>query len=296
MAAAGWRGMGRHIVVTAVVIAFIAAAIAIGLAVAGLLQIDKLRRRVEYLTTKLEQDVTAGAERAGSVANSKIEDALTQLKISRAEYDQAIGKQRRRTDLLYLSADAGVSKADQMVTDLEHYAVRTLEHQVTSAPAHPIERGALYSKEPAVLDVVPDLIDSFLASLGADRMYRQDDGEDGWKSYLRWPADSDESAALLRPLLAQARAGGGADGTTDGAPVAGVPELRALLSVLVHGGRAAIALGRLVVANTPTGTWAGFAPDGWPGFTEDQKRTAVTGVGSSLMTAIDAADVVEITD
>jgi len=274
---------------TAVVIALIAVAIAIGLAVAGLLRTSELRNSLKDLSAKLAEDVRAGAEQAGNVASSRIADALTQLQISREEYDNAIGSQRRRTDLLYLSADEGVSKADRMVTDLERYAVRTLEHQVASEPAPVILRGSLYSREPAVLDVVPDLIDSFLASLGADLMYRQDDGDDGWKSYVRWPAASDKPAILLGRLLGQATAKGGA------APLdSGVAELQALLSVVSHGGRAGLALGPLVVVNTKDGTVAGIAPTGWRGFTEEEKQTAVTGVGAGIMAAIGATAVVEI--
>src|SRR5215469_9143270 len=184
----------------AVVIAFIAVAIAIGLAVAALVRIAKLRRSLEGLAPKLADDVKAGADRAASVASSIVADAVTQLKISREDYDKAIGSQRRRTDLLYLSADAGVSKADRMVTDLERYAVRTLEHLVAREPAAVILRCGLYSRQPAVLDVVPDLIDSFLAALGADVTYRQDDGKDGSKFYVRWPAGADDPRARLAAL------------------------------------------------------------------------------------------------
>ena len=276
---------------SAVVIAFIAVAIAIGLAVAALVRIAELRHSLEGLATKLADDVKAGAEFAASVASSKVADAVTQLTISREDYDKAIGSQRRRTDLLYLSADAGVTKADRMVTDLERYAVRTLEHQVTSEPAPVILRAGLYSRQPAVLDVVPDLMDSFLTALGADMMYRQDDGKDGWKFYLRWPQGSDEPASLLGTLLTQA-----STDTTGAAPDSGAAELRALLSVLIHGGLAALTLGPLVVANTPAGTAAGFAPAGWRGLTEDQKQTAVTGIGPAIMTSIGATGVVDVSD
>jgi hypothetical protein len=276
---------------TAVVIAFIAVAIAIGLAVAGLLRTAQLRQGLEALRANIAADVKAGAEQAASVASSKVADAVTQLQISREEYDKAIGSQRRRTDLLYLSADAGVSKADRMVTDLERYAVRTLEHQVTSEPAPMILRGGLYSREPAVLDVVPDLIDSFLAAIEADLMYRQDDGTDGWKSYLRWPEESSEPATLLSVLLIRAT---GSDG--EGEPDSGSVELRALLSVLSQGGRAGLVVGPLVVVNREDGTQAGIAPAGWRGLTEDQKRSAVTGIGPSILTSIGATGIVDITD
>jgi hypothetical protein len=272
----------------AVVIAFIAVAIAIGLAVTGLLQLAELRRGLEGLAVKVEADVKAGADRAASVASSTVEDAVTQLKISREQYDKEIGSQRRRTDLLYLSADAGVSKADRMVTDLERYAVRTLEHQVTSDPAPMILRGGLYSREPAVLDVVPDLLDSFLAAIEADLMYRQDDGMDGWKFYLRWPAESSEPATLLGWLLTEATADDSASGPQ------GAIELRALLSVLTHGGRAALVIGPLVVENREGGTAAGLAPAGWRGLTEDQKQTAVTGIGPAILPAIGATGIVNL--
>lgn len=274
--------------VAAVVIAFIAIAIAIGLAVAGLLRIAALRHGLDNLSAKLAADVKAGAEQAASVAGSRVADAVTQLQISREEYDKAIGSQRRRTDLLYLSADAGVSKADRMVTDLERYAVRTLEHQVTSEPAPVILRGGLYSREPAVLDVVPDLLESFLAAIEADLMYRQDDGEDGSKFYLRWPAESSEPATLLGLLLTEATASDSPSGPD------GAVELGALLSVLTHGGRAGLVLGPLVVENREDGTAAGLAPAGWRGLTEDQKRTAATGTGRSILTAIGATGIVSL--
>lgn len=276
---------------SAVVIAFIAVAIAIGLALTALLRFAELRRRLEGFESKLEDYVKAGADRAASVASSAVADAVTQLKISREDYDKAIGSQRRRTDLLYLSADAGVSKADRMVTDLERYAVRTLEHLVAREPAAVILRCGLYSRQPAVLDVVPDLIDSFLAELGADLMYRQDDGKDGWKFYVRWPAGPDDPRARLGSLLPQATpVGSGSE------PESGVAELRALLSVLTDGGLAVLVLGPLVVANTPTGTSAGFAPADWHGLTEDQKQTAVTGIGPAIMTSIGATGVIDLGD
>ena len=185
----------------AVVIAFIAVAIAIGLAVAGLRQIVEVRDSLGSLRGELAEAVERGAEQAGETARKKVDWALTQLDISRKKYDEAVGSQRQHSGLLYLSADADVTKAGDLAAELANYTLRDLEHQASTGLAPLILRGGLYSGQPAVLDVVPDLITAFIGALGAELLYSQDDGTHGRKFYVRWPAGADDPASLLGSLL-----------------------------------------------------------------------------------------------
>jgi hypothetical protein len=60
------------------------------------------------------------------------------------------------------------------------------------------------------------------------------------------------------------------------------------------GGLAVAYFGPLVVANTAENFWAGLAPADWRGLDEDQKTTAVKGVGPSLLTQIGSEVIAEI--
>jgi hypothetical protein len=274
--------------VTAVVIALIAVAIAIGLAVTGLLQIADLRRGLGDLRAELLEVADRGAKRAGDLASSAVKDAVTQLEISREEWDKAIGSQRQHSGLLYLSADADVTKAGDLATELADYTVRDLEHQVITGSAPLTLRGGLYSGQPAVLDVLPRLIDKFISAIGAEQLYSQDDGPYGRKFYVRWPEGADEPASLFGSLLSPTPASDGDE------PVTGAPELAALLDVARDGYPVVLHLGSLVVMNILVGAAYGFAPPGWTGLTTGQKETAVTGVGVNLLTQIGATGITDL--
>jgi len=215
----------------AVVIAFVAVAIAIGLAVAGLRQIAEVRSGLEGFKAELRDAAKRGADQAGEVAAKKVEFALKQLEVSKQNYEEAVGTQRLHTGLLYLSADSDVTHAGGLADELARYTVRTLDHEASLRSAPLILRGGLYSGHPAVLDIAPRLIRRFIGAIGAELLYSQDDGSHGRKFYLRWPGGADELAALLRSLLAgsdgaagsadeqepaQAAAGDGASGASDG--------------------------------------------------------------------------------
>jgi hypothetical protein len=274
--------------VTAVVIAFIAVGIAVGLAVTGLLQIADLRRSLVDLRAELLEAVERVADRAGELAISTVKDAVTQLKISREEWDKAIGSQRQHTGLLYLSADADVTKAGDLATELADYTVRDLEHQVTTGAAPLTLRGGFHSGQPAVLDVLPRLIEKLIGAIGAEQLYSQNDGPYGRKFYVRWPAGAAEPASLFGSLLSPAPASDG-----DG-PVPGAAELAALLDVVRDGYPVVLHFGSLVVVNILVGAAYGFAPPGWTGPTEQQKETAVTGIGTNLLTQIGATGITDL--
>src|SRR5215469_5644800 len=212
MAAARRRGWGGKEMAWAVVIAFVAVAIAIGLAVAGLRQIAEVRSGLEGFKAELRDAAKRGADQAGEVAAKKVEFALKQLEVSKQNYEEAVGTQRLHTGLLYLSADSDVTHAGGLADELARYTVRTLDHEASLRSAPLILRGGLYSGHPAVLDIAPRLIRRFIGAIGAELLYSQDDGLHGRKFYLRWPAGADELAALLRSLLAGSdRAAGAAD-------------------------------------------------------------------------------------
>jgi hypothetical protein len=309
---------------SAIVIAFIAVAIAIGLAVAGLRQIAAVRNRMDSLRAELDEAVKRGAKEAGEIASKKVEMALRQLEVSKDKYEEAVGSQREHSGLLYLSADTDVTKAGTLATELADYTLRDLEHQVITGSAPLILRGGLYSGQPAVLDVVPDLIRAFIGAIGAEVLYSQDHGSRGRKFYVRWPTGAGEPATLLGSLLATATAGNGTAGTAstaaaaDGpepAPAAtddsasgsasaaddtaapvldGTAELDALLDAVRYGHPAVLHLGPLVIMNIEAGTEAGFAPRDWTGLDEDQRQTAETGVGPNLLNQIDATGIIDL--
>jgi len=260
------------------------AVIAVGLLVA-LPQIARLRTD---LRTELAAAVKQGADQAGEVASKKVEMALTQLEISRKNYDEAVGSQRRHTGLLYLSADADVTKAGDLATELASYVVRTLDHQVTAGSAAPVLRGGLYSGQPAVLDVVPELVEKLIAAVGAELLYSQDHGSDGREFYLRWPARAGGPAAELSTLLTQARAS-----SSDGGPAPQAAALKVLLDAACDGYPAVLVFGPLVVVNADLGIKAGFAPRHWEGLTDVQKKNAATGEGD-LLTEIEATGVTDL--
>jgi len=220
-----------------------------------------------------------------------------QLKVSRENFDEAVktvheqtsqlGQLWRRADAHFLTADADAVEAARLVTELEHYAVVSLEQQAAGARPR-ILRGGLYAQRP-VLDLVPDLIDSFLTALEAGLMYRQADRPEGIKFYLRWPGNLPSAELLLDSLLKSAN-----QQERFGEP-AGTAELRTLLHALHAGSPAGLHIGPLLVQRTRKRLSAGIAPAGWPGFADAQKKAALDGSEPDLVTEVDASRVIDWT-
>lgn len=230
------------------------------------------------------------------VATSRLGESAEQLKISREEYDAAVkqqalllGQLRLQADAHFLAANADAVQAARLVTELEQYAIRTLEDEAAAGPRARILRGGLYARQLSVLDVVPELAAGFLAALQASTMYRQEDGPHGARFYLRWPATASAPDLVLAALLTAATH------PPAGQEDPGTAQLRAVLHALHDGGPAVLHLGPLVLARTRDRMLAGIAPAGWRGLDDLQKTAAVEGIGPNLLSQIGAAHVTDLT-
>jgi hypothetical protein len=236
------------------------------------------RRNREALLASVRDEV--------DVANKHIALALEQLKVSRENHDEAVEnyrKMRERANAHFLTADSDATRADRRLTELERYTKRTLEHHAATGAKPLILSGGLYVQQLPVLDIVLELADKFLVALGADLMYRQDDGPDGSTFYFRWPMDK-TPRDMLDSLTRAAHCSG--DGS---APLAGTAELRAVLETLRDGGLGVLCLGPLILLRTETCIQAGFLPPRFQRLTEAQKISAVNGGEPNLMTQLDVA-------
>jgi hypothetical protein len=279
------------------VLALILAAIAIAIGIVAIRQIAGLSSALSWSAGELERrDVElASVQNDVSLASKQLAVAQEQLKVSREDYDEAIvtikEQERqlahlwRRADAHFLTADSDAVEATRLVTELEHYAVVSLEQEAAGARPR-ILRGGLYARR-AVLDLVPDLVDGFLTALEAGLMYRQADRPHGSRFYLRWPGGLPSPEILLDTLLKAAEKTGHA-----GEP-AGTAELRTLLHALHAGSPAVVHVGPLVIERTAAKLSAGIAPATWHGLSDEQKKAALEGNEPELLTQIDASRVID---
>jgi hypothetical protein len=279
------------------VLALILAAIAIVIGIAAMRQIAGLSSALSWSTTELQRrdDEVKTVQNDVSVASKQLAVAQEQLKVSREDYDEAIETIReqerqlahlsRRADAHFLTADTDAVEATRLVTELEHYAVVSLE-QAAAGSRPRILRGGLYARR-AVLDLVPDLVDGFLTALEAGLMYRQADRPHGSRFYLRWPGALPSPEILLDTLLKAA------DKQAHSGEPAGTAELRTLLHALHAGSPAVLHIGPLVIERTAAKLSAGIAPASWYGLTDEQKQAALDGTEPELITQIDACRVVD---
>jgi hypothetical protein len=279
------------------VLALILAAIAILIGIAALRQIQGLNSALSWSTTELQlrDDEVKSVQNDVSLASKQLAVAQEQLKVSREDYDEAIVTIReqerqlahlwRRADAHFLTADTDAVEATRLVTELEHYAVVSLE-QAAAGSRPRILRGGLYARR-AVLDLVPDLVDSFLTAFEAGLMYRQADRPHGSRFYLRWPGDLPSPEILLDTLLQAAE-----KPTRPGEP-AGTAELRTLLHALHAGSPAVLHIGPLVIERTAAKLSAGIAPATWHGLSDEQKKAALDGNEPDLITQIDASRILD---
>ncbi len=277
--------------------ALILAVFAIVIGIAALRQIGGLNSALSWSATELQRrdDEVQSVQNEVSLASKQLAVAQEQLKVSREDYDEAIVTIReqerqlahlsRRADAHFLTADSDAVEATRLVTELEHYAVVSLEQEAAGSRPR-ILRGGLYARR-AVLDLVPDLVDGFLTSLEAGLMYRQADRPHGTRFYLRWPGVLPSPEILLDALLKAAEKPAHA-----GEP-AGTAELRTLLHAMHAGSPAVLHVGPLIIERTAAKLSAGIAPASWHSVSDGQKKGALDGNEPELITQIDASRVID---
>ncbi len=279
------------------VLALLLAATAIITGIAAMRQIAGLRSALSWGTTELQRrdDEVQSVQNHVSLASKQLAVAQEQLQVSRENYDEAIETIReqarqlahlgRRADAHFVTADTDAVEATRLVTELEHYAVVSLEQEAAGSPPR-ILRGGLYARRP-VLDLVPDLVDGFLTAIEAGLMYRQADRPHGSRFYLRWSGDLTSPDTLLDTLLNAAEK----PAQPDEPP--GTAELRTLLHALQAGSPAVLQIGPLVVERTAARLSAGIAPAGWHGPTDEQKEAALDGNEPEVISQIGASRVID---
>jgi hypothetical protein len=292
-----WQsGIGEGIMAWLAVLALVLAAIAIAIGIAALRQIAGLNSALSWSSTELQlrDDEVKTVKDDVSLASRRLAVAQEQLRVSQENYDEAIETVKeqerqlahlgRRADAHFLTADADAVEASRLVTELEHYAVVSLEQEAAGSRPR-ILRGGLYARR-AVLDLVPELVDGFLTAVEAGLMYRQADPH-GSRFYLRWPGDPTSPETLLDALLNAAERPEQADKSP------GTAELLTLLHALHAGSPAVLHIGPLVIERTTAGLSAGIAPAGWQGPTDEQKEAALEGNEPELISQIGASRVIQ---
>jgi len=244
-------------------------------------------RRLDDAVTKLQTDV--------DVATKGLDAAHVQVKVSREDLDKAVKAAEQQTEQLrqlwlradahFVSADSDAVEGTRLVTELEHYAVVSLEQQATGSRPR-ILRGGLYAQRP-VRELVPDVVDGFLTALQTGLMYRQADPPDGSRFYVRWPGDLPSPEILLDSVLKAASLA-----AKPGEPPATL-ELRTLLHTLQGGSTGFLFVGPLVIERLPTRILAGIAPAGWTGPSDEQKQQALDGNEPPLICQIGACQVLD---
>jgi hypothetical protein len=303
MALAYQEGIGEELMVwLALVLAVVAlplAAVAITVGYTARRQITSLNGTLSWSAAELQRrdEAVTSLQSDVSISSKKLEFAEAQLKESRKDLDKAVMTSRqqaeqlitmsRRADAHFITADVDAVEATALVTELERYAVGSLEQAAAGARPR-ILRGGLYAQRP-VLDLVPDLVDGFLTALNAGLMYRQADPPDGSRFYLRWPGSLPSPEILLDTLLKAA-----AVPAQPGEPT-GAAELRILLHAMHAGSPAILFIGPLLIERGgPDGPdlSAGIAPPPWNGPSDEQKEAALVGNDPPFITQAGASEVV----
>ncbi len=197
---------------------------------------------------------------------------------------------RRWADGYFTAAANDAAQSAQILQELAHYVVRTLEQEaVTATAGSRIVRCGLYAKQPSVLDIGPGLLAEFGDALHADLAYQQSDGANGIKFYWRWPGGP-APGLKLGSMLNEVVAGGAVD------EASGVEQLKAVLSAVYDGGPSLLQIGPLLVARSEAGMSAGFVAASWPGLNSDQRAAVMAGNRPDLLTELGATGIQDLTD
>jgi len=247
-----------------------------------------------WLLLRGRKALLAAVDERVDMANRTVAMALEQLNISRENFDAALQnamKMRERANAHFMTADFDAYRADRRLTELERYTFTTLDHQVATGSKPLILRGGLYAQQLSVMDAMPELLEGFLAALGAHLTYRQDDGLDGTTFYVRWPAGKPAPRDVLGDAT---RAAAADDNSARGTPTPGAAELRAVLEAWRDGGLGALYVAPLIIVRTKACLSAGFLQPGFEGFSKEQKENAVNGTGPNLMNELNVAVFLEV--
>jgi hypothetical protein len=284
----------------AAVIALIALVGVVATAMAGRSRLTAQRRTLDAYAARLadRENKVQALQQEISYARKDLMAAKEQLVVSRedadaetARYARCIRDLRPAADARFTLADSDAVQAAQRLAELEQYVVRSLEHDTAAGPRSRVLRGSLFARQSAVLDLVPELADELLAKLAACVIFRQPDGPNGCRWYLRWPANAPAPELALGSLLRAATSVADPAGEEPG-----IAQLRGLLAALQESGPAVLNLGPLIVSRTAARLSAGLAPADWPGLTGIHTAAAIEGIGPDLLRSIGASGVVDLTE
>jgi hypothetical protein len=194
---------------------------------------------------------------------------------------------RQWADNHFIAAAGDAARTSVAQEELGRYITSTLDQQAAAAGSG-ILACALYAKQPSALDILPPLAEEFWSALGADLMYRQDDGSASRRFYVRWPQGQQETK--LRGLAYSAV-------TENDAGNAGpeITPLQAILRAVYDGGPALLQLGPLLISRSATAMSYGFARAGRLSLTPEQHQAVLTGSRPDVLRSLGAYGIIDLT-
>jgi hypothetical protein len=249
----------------------------------------ELRQSIGAEVAQLQNELAKVAESTRANGAAESEQAAAEAAVATAGAAE-LDELRQWADRNFTAAAADAARTSQQVGELGRYTVGRLEHEAAGTKVTPkVLRCGVYAQQPAVVDIVPVLLDDLRAALGLEPLYGQPDGPQGVKSFVRWPGDQPSPELRLSSLLRDAI------GDADADPgEAGTEELRALLLALGDSGPAFVQFGPLVIAATDDLVAAGFVPASWAGLTSAQRQQAVTGSSPDLLGQLGATGITDL--
>jgi hypothetical protein len=194
---------------------------------------------------------------------------------------------RQWADNHFIAAAGDAARTSVAQEELGRYITSTLDQEAAAAGSGILACG-LYAQQPSALDILPPLAEELWSALGADLLYRQDDGPDGRRFYIRWPDGQQESK--LRGLAYSA--------VTDNDTGQAGPEvtaLQAILRAVYDGGPALLQLGPLLISRTGTAMCYGFARAGRLSLTAEQHAAVLAGSRPDLLRSLGAYGIIDLT-
>jgi hypothetical protein len=247
----------------------------------------ELRQSIGAEVAQLQNELAKVAESTRETGAAETEQAAAEIAAATAGAAE-LDELRQWADRNFTAAAADAARTSQQVGELGRYTVGRLEHEAAGTKVTPkVLRCGVYAQQPAVVDIVPVLLDDLRAALGLEPLYGQPDGPQGVKSFVRWPGDQPSPELRLSSLLRDAIGDAGSG-------EAGTEELRALLLALGDSGPAFVQFGPLVVAATDDLVAAGFVPASWAGLTSAQRQEAVTGSSPDLLGQLGATGITDL--